>query len=170
MGYFDGLVSGSFKPDETGRTLFFPYGFLGKGKLAPTEAAAQSLRSSLKVYYMIALPVIIVVSILAGFLVSLLAAAALMALYEVWIRSQTSGWERSGATLTYAESSGNSAMALGTGLLVLFLLGSLVFVGAGAAIAVTQPEERLIGILSMVFFGACSLAFVNMLWRRSQKA
>jgi hypothetical protein len=169
MGYFDGLVSGSFKQDDTGRTLFFPYGFLGKGKLSPSDDAAQSLKSSLKIYYMIALPVIIVVSIAAGFLVSLAAAAVLMVLYEIWIRSKTSGWAQSGARLTYAESSGNSAMALGKGLLILLLVCSLIFVVAGAAMAIIQPEARLMGILSSLFFGVCALAFINMLWRRSQK-
>lgn len=170
MGYFDGLVSGSFKKDETGQTVFFPYGVFGRGKLAPSEDAAQSLKSGLKIYYMIALPVIIVVSILAGFLMSLGAAAALMVVYEVWVRAKTSGWARSRARLTYAESTTNSANALGKGLLILLLVCSLVFVVAGAAIAITRPEARLVGLLSTVFFGACALAFMNMLWRRSAKA
>ena len=34
----------------------------------------------------------------------------------------------------------NSANALGKGMLILLLVGSLVFVVAGAAIAITQPE------------------------------
>jgi len=170
MGYFDGLVSGSFKQDETGRTIFFPYGILGGGKRAPSEEAAKSLRVGLKIYYMIALPVIIVASVAGGFLYSMAAALVLILLYEIWVRGKTAGWARSSAKLTYAESSGNSARALGKGTLLVLLVVSAVLVVSGAAIAITMPEARLTGIVSVIFFGACMAAFVYMMRRRRDPA
>jgi len=167
MGYFDGLVSGSFKQDASGRTLFFPYGVLGKGKLAPSEAAAQSLKTGLKIYYMITLPVIIVASILYGFLASMAAAAVMIVAYEIWIRGQTASWTRSGESLTYAESTRNSAVALGKGTLIALLVVSLLFVATGIAMIFAVPDSRWIGVLSTVFFGACSVAFMYMLRRRA---
>jgi hypothetical protein len=33
MGYFDALTSSSFKKDESGKTVFYPWGVLGKGHI-----------------------------------------------------------------------------------------------------------------------------------------
>ena len=170
MGYFDGLVSGSFKQDDTGRTLFFPYGVLGGGKVAPSAEAAQSLRTTLKIYYMVALPVIIAASVAGGFLYSMAAALVLILLYEIWVRGKTAGWVRSSIKLTYAESSGNSARALGKGTLLALLLMSAVLAASGAIIAIAMPQERLTGIVSVIFFGGCMVAFVYMMRRRRDVA
>ena len=86
------------------------------------------------------------------------------------MRGKTASWTRSSVKLTYAESSGNSARALGKGTLLAMLFGSAVLVVSGATIAITMPEERLTGIVSVIFFGACMAAFVYMMRRRRDTA
>jgi hypothetical protein len=47
MGYFDGLAASSFKTDDKGNTVFFPWGILGKGYILP-EDKKVSIRCSFK--------------------------------------------------------------------------------------------------------------------------
>jgi hypothetical protein len=169
MGYFDGLVSGSFKQDEAGQTLFFPHGIFGGGKRAPSEGAARSLRISLKVYYMIGLPAIVAATVLSGALLSMVTAAIMIALYEIFVLTRTASWESSAARLTYAESTRNSAKALGKGWLIALLICSLLFVAAGAGMVVAAPEVRWQGLFAALFFGTCAVVFAIMLGRRGGK-
>jgi hypothetical protein len=169
MGYFDGLVSGSFKRDDAGRTLFYPYGILGRGKRVPTEEEAQSLKSALKTVYMVILPLIIVLAALRAYIASFAIVVLFMIAYRIWISRKTAGWEFSDVKMTYAESAGNSAVALGSGWLICLLIGSLLFVAGGLAIIVLDPKSLWVGLSSLLFFGACAASFTYRLYRR-QKA
>ena len=66
MGYFDGLVSGAFKKDAAGHTVFYPWGILGKGYVVPSVVEEERLRSFLKTMYMILLPGIIIIQVVFG--------------------------------------------------------------------------------------------------------
>jgi hypothetical protein len=59
MGYFDGLISGSFKTTQDGRRLFFPWGVLGSGYSIASERDYQRLRQQVKGYMIVSLVLII---------------------------------------------------------------------------------------------------------------
>ena len=53
MGYFDGLTSGNFKTAPDGRRLFFPWGYLGRGYVLPSDNTPTGYASQLKTYYVV---------------------------------------------------------------------------------------------------------------------
>jgi hypothetical protein len=55
MGYFDVLASGIIRKDERGRTVFYPWGVLGKGRLLPDEAAEKKVFRFVKFCFLVAL-------------------------------------------------------------------------------------------------------------------
>src|SRR2546423_6289468 len=103
MGYFDGLASGSLKKDGEGRTVFYPFGVLGKGRVLPDEAAEQRVRAFLVRYYKVSLLVIIGV----GALVNWAWSVALVPIFIAWFyfgsRSLVAGYPHSDSKLTLRE-------------------------------------------------------------------
>ena len=61
MGYFDALASASFKRDDTGNHLFFPFGAFGKGFVLPSDESVAALKRTVKRQLMVALPAVLVV-------------------------------------------------------------------------------------------------------------
>ena len=59
MGYFDGQASALFKRDESGGTVFYPWGVLGKGRLLPDEEAEKRVFRFVKLYFQISLVLVI---------------------------------------------------------------------------------------------------------------
>ena len=48
MGYYDRLAGVTFKKDQLGRDVFFPFGAHGKGRVLPSAAAAARVRRRIK--------------------------------------------------------------------------------------------------------------------------
>jgi|KBSMisStaDraftv2_1062788.scaffolds.fasta_scaffold11459_6 hypothetical protein len=117
MGYFEGLSSSSFKKDADGRTVFYPIGILGRGRLLPDLATEERIRAFLIRYYMVSLSLIIVVvaSVHWGW------GAALIPVLWLWFHLGTkllvAGLPSSTSRLTLKESYANSANAHGKGML-----------------------------------------------------
>ena len=168
MGYFDGLASGSIKKDAEGRTVFYPLGVLGRGRVLPNEAAEQRVREFLIRYYKVSLPVIIGL----GALVNWLWSAALVPVFMAWFyfgtKSLVAGYPYSDSKLTLKEGYANSAAAHNAFTLWALLICSVLFVVGGILMASTAhaTEQRLIGVGSVAFFGLTSVALGYMLWAR----
>jgi hypothetical protein len=168
MGYFDGLTAAAFKKDSRGRDLFFIWGKFGKGRVVPTEADGASVRSYLKNYYICVLVGIVPMVMLAGrsfeprwFLaIGIFMALALAGLLPLFMR--TAQWEIADERLTYREAMSASATAHGAVSLWLLAALSAVFVVAGLFLLLAT-DATLVGVLCVLFFGACLGVFVWML-------
>ena len=171
MGYFDGLTAGAFKRDAQGRDLFFIWGRLGKGRVVPTEADGASVRSYLKNYYICVLVGIIPMLMLAGeafeprwFLaVGIFMTLALAALLPLFLRTRQ--WAMANERLTYREAVSASAAAHGAVTLWLVTTVGALFV-TGGLFLLFATDAKLIGLLCVLFFGACLGVFIWMLAMR----
>jgi hypothetical protein len=171
MGYFDGLTATAFKKDSQGRDLFFIWGRLGKGRVVPTEADGASVRSYLKNYYICILIGIVPMLMLAGesfeprwFLaIGIFMALSLAALVPLFLRTRQ--WAVADERLTYREAMSASAAAHGAATLWLLTAVGALFV-AGGLFLLLATDAKLIGLLCVLFFGACLGVFIWMLVTR----
>jgi hypothetical protein len=144
MGYFDGLVSGSFKTAQDGRKLFFPWGILGSGYAIPSDEQYQRLRSQVKAYLMIGLLLIIGSGAFAGYPVQIALGGGLMAFYLLWMWRTLSGLKRSDEALSLNESMTSQAKAHGAVVLWLLEIVSILF-GRQRYMDVADRSEQLAG-------------------------
>lgn len=168
MGYFEGLASGSLKKDANGRTVFYPFGVLGKGSILPDELAEHRVRQFMVRYYKICFAVSTGLMVF-GYRLWLL---ALLPVFVAWFifstKSLVSGFPFSDSKLTFKEASANSAKAQNTTTLWVLLVCSVVFVLGGIFISTSAHElkQQLIGFFSVAFFGFASVAIAYMLWAK----
>jgi hypothetical protein len=168
MGYFDGLTSASFKRDESGRTVFYRWGAFGKGHVLPDDETESRIRTFLRRYYMITLPVIIILGALVGWAYVVVAVPILMAWYLLKSKSLVAGCSMSGGKLTFRESYANSAKAHNKKMLWLLLIFSVLFVCAGVLIAIVGAStwDKVVGTSAILFFGACAVVNIYMIRAR----
>jgi hypothetical protein len=170
--YFEGLVAGNFKTAADGQRLFYPWNVWGKGYVLPDAHTEQRMRKLLKIYYMVWLPlVILIVSIASpfGFYYAFAYAFALipvgLLVYGVVVRSQTQRLLSSGERLRLTESLTSSASGYSRALLWLLFLVYAVFVISG--VAMTLVGQVGMGLFIIVFFGACGAMCGYMLRMRT---
>lgn len=163
MGYFDGLADAAFKEDEQGNALFYPFGIFGKGRVIPNEKEKQSLRTILKRYYQILLPLIILLSVIGLWKLTIsFALISLIPFYWLLFR-RIRNFEITKSTLTFKESSKNSARSHNKITLWLLFIVSLLFVLMGIFILAAGSKSWLLGMLCTIFFGLCALSIGYMI-------
>jgi len=165
VGYFDGLTNGIFKKDKYGNTVFFPWGVLGKGRVLSDESTETRVRSFVRRYYQVTLPLIIGVGVIFGWVWSFLLLPVFGAWFYFGSRRLVSKCSYSEDKLTLKESYENSAVSHNKFTLRLLFIFSVLFVLAGIfmAIASKSSGQMIVGLLSAAFFGACSVAIGYML-------
>ncbi len=165
MGYFDGLTNASFKKNEEGKTIFFPWGVLGKGRILPDEATETKVRAFVSRYYKVSLPTIFGVGVFVGWAWSFLLVPIFGAWYYFGSKSLGSHYPYSEDKLTLKESYTNSATGHNKVTLWLLFTASILFVLAGIFMAsiATSPSQIAMGYFTVIFFGACSVAIGYML-------
>jgi hypothetical protein len=158
MDYFDGLTDAKFKTDAQRRLLFYPWGILSKGYVLPDESKKQQIRRFVRLYYIVFWPVIIGTMIFIGWIFSF----AVMFLLFLWYYFETSrflkGLPIAGEKLSLSESYTSSAKSHNMATLWILLIFSVLFVLSGFAILVHNRDAWFIGLASIIFFGASSLA------------
>lgn len=168
MGYFEGISSRSFKKDTDGRTVFYPIGILGKGRVLPDQPTEERIRVFLIRYYRVSLSLVIVLAASVRWIWAAALIPVLWLWFYVGIRPLIAGLPQSPSKLTLKESFVNSAAAHSKGLLWAMFVGSGLFVLGGVVILSRSrnTEDALIGLSSIAFFGVCSCAFGYMLRAR----
>jgi hypothetical protein len=166
MGYFDALTTSSFKTAQDGTRLFFPWGIRGSGYRIPSEENYLRLRRQIKAYLMVSLVLIIVSGPLLGYPRSFAIAALLIGFYLVWVRQALRGLTKSSERLTLQESMTSQAVAHNPVVLRLLQIASIVFVVCGALMLFADSRSRLIGLLAILFFGACGVFITRMITLR----
>lgn len=165
MGYFDGLVSGAFKKDAEGNTVFYPWGIMGKGYILRTVAEEEKLRGALKLNYMIILPAIIIIQITVGAWLNFVLIPVYVILFTLWVHHATKGMERSFEKITAAESYKNSARAHNLPTLIILEIFAIGFVAIGVWM-IAEGERILIALLCILLFGASALAIGYMILQK----
>jgi hypothetical protein len=165
MGYFEGLTNASFKKDQEGKTIFFPWGVLGKGRILPDEPTETRVRAFLSRYYKVSLPTVIGVGVIVGWAWSFLLIPIFGAWFYFGSKSLVSHCPYSEDKLTLKEGYTNSAAGHNKVTLWVLFSSSVLFLLAGIFIAsvATSTSQMAMGLLSAIFFGACSVAIGYML-------
>jgi hypothetical protein len=158
MGYFDGLTSGNFKTAQSGQKLFFPWGYLHRGYVLGSEQDAERMRRQLKMYYIVLMAAIIGTSAIHAFIVSAAVAVLGIVFYAIWSRRQVAGLQPAGETMSFGESAAAQARAYGARRLWLTEAGALLLAAAGIFMYVTDPTNRPMALLTLIFFGCCAVA------------
>lgn len=156
MGYFDGLTSGSFKTAQNGQKLFFPWGYLGRGYVLASDQDAERLRRQVKTYYVVMLVAIVATSGTHAFILSAAVAALAIVFYAVWARRQVARLQPAAEAMSFRESSVSQARAYGARKLWMLEASSLLFVAIGVFIYITDPTNRPMALLTLIFFGCCA--------------
>ncbi|MBN1545705.1 MAG: hypothetical protein JW902_03505 [Syntrophaceae bacterium] len=162
MGYFDGLTDASFKTDEKGNTIFYPWGILGRGYILP-EDKKDSFRNGIKRFLQISLPLVILITVLKLWLLLLIVLPVFIIGYTIWIKKITKNLNSSSNKLTLSESTINSARSHNLTTLWFLAIGSLLFVVASIFIIIIAPEKWTIGLPGVIFFGFGLYVFWKMI-------
>jgi hypothetical protein len=179
MGYFDGIVDGNFKTTPDGLMLFYPYGTFGKGYIIPTLEKKQELRGVFKRFTIFSL-IVVLISTWGLFLpirilsfpwwvagsIYLAIIAALSFANRSLSKRLTNGLIQVEQKLTLAEEYRNSAKSHNMLVLVLLELASLFCVATGILVLLNNSAAwyfRLNGVLSILFFGFCSIVIGYMI-------
>jgi hypothetical protein len=170
MGYFDFLTSGYFKTAHDGRKLFFPWGVLGRGYAIASEQDYLRLQQQIKIYMVVSLVLVISSASLEGDLVGLVVATLLIGFYAVWSRYLLRRLQRSDERLSLQEAMTSQAHQFGPVVLWLLEIVALAFVAGGILVFIVDPPNRLIALVSTVFFGLCAAKFAHMLVLRRRRA
>ena len=185
MGYFDGIVDGSFKTTDDGVLLYYPFGVLGKGYVIPTNEKKQEIRKRLKWLYAVSLiliiasasslaPSVLILSIpwwIVGIIYVLVVLGLSLVSYFI-AKGFTKGLTSVGKKLTVVESYQNSAKSHNAFTLIVLEIASLLFVVAGIWMMFDNHliwYLRLNGVFSVLFFGLCGVAIGYMIKVKIQK-
>lgn len=169
MGYFDGLTSSNFKTTADGRKLFFPWGVLGHGYIIAPEDG-ERLRKQLKISLMIGLALIIVSTFYHSTIGPLALGVVMFSVHVIWMKFVIRHLQRTEERMSWQESMTTQAGAYGLWMLWSLEIGSILLVFASIGAAVDDPDNRMMGICSAVFFGVCVAVITRMLWLRRRRA
>lgn len=160
MGYFNGLTNAWFKKTADGKAIFYPRGKFGSGYILSEEAELK-IKTFLKRYYMISLPIIILSVILFGIYAFALL-LFVIPFYEIKIRRLLSNAEKTQEKMTFSEVTKNMAVSMGIPTSILMLTASLL-ITATSVFCIFLPKGRLIGILGTLFFGLSLIISIYLL-------
>jgi hypothetical protein len=167
MGYFEGLIASSFKTDEKGQVIFYPWGKMGKGYILSRDEQQIEISKFVKLYYVISFASIIGLGIVLGWLYTVILLPFLFAWYYFVITKRLKGLSKSDEKLTLKESYTSSAKAHNAVTLWIMLACSVLFVLAGIFILIVNKEEWILALLSITFFGVCGIAIAYMIKQRN---
>ncbi|MBR0835142.1 hypothetical protein JQ612_18305 [Bradyrhizobium manausense] len=170
MGYFEGVTSSSFKTTDDGRRLFFPWGTLGRGYVLASEDDYRRLRTQVKAYMVAAFALTLVPNLLRAYVLAATLVIALIGFYGVWMWFLLRRLDVADERLSFKESMTSQARAHGAGVLWLLIVSSLVLALGGLLVLLAKPDERLLGVAAIAFFGLCAVVFIRMLILRYQMA
>jgi hypothetical protein len=164
MGYFDGMASAILKRDESGGTVFYPWGVLGKGRLLPDEVAEKRVFRFVKLYYQISFVLLIGLGLFHWWYPVILL-PILLIWYYLQCKALVSTYPVSQSKLTIKQANTGAAAGFGQPVLWALFGGSALFVAAALWMTVSSQafDQRAIGFLGVLFFGACAIKAIYML-------
>lgn len=156
MGYFNALASGIIKKDLQNRSVYYPWGVLGKGYVIPTEAKETDIKNLVIRFYQIMFALIIFHAFtkLLWFSLPLFLASAIWFLYGSYRFTQP--LEISQEKLTLKEAYTNSGKQHNLIVLWILLGVSVIFTGLGLLLLLVGKLGA--GLFITTLFGLCTAA------------
>ena len=168
MGYFDGLVASGFKKDNSGRTLYYPFGTFGRGYVILDDNKEKRIRSSLKRFYFISLPILIGTGMIFGWLYAIFLLIPVLLWAILLPKLLVKGLQPCSTKMKVSDSIESSAEAHSRGMLWFLFIGGSLFTLMGLFILISDPERSIMAILTIAFFGLCTLITGWMLLRKDK--
>ena len=171
MGYFDALTSSSFKTAPDGRRLFFPWGIYGRGYFIESEQDFRRIERLVRTYLIVMLTLIIGVSVFGSTLQIIAVTMVLSGFHAFGAWYLARGLQPSDHRLSLKESFVSQSRAHSAVSLWFFEIASLLLMGSGVLMLLTDPDDRLTAVGCIVFFGICTAVFtMQLVQRRRQSA
>jgi hypothetical protein len=104
MGYVDSLANGLFQTMANGRTVFFPFGQLGRGYEVPSGSDGDWLRQQYMAWVVTALIMALGSLIWAGYLAFLVSFVVWTVLYTTWALCAVRGLQPSNEKFSFRRS------------------------------------------------------------------
>lgn len=129
MGYFDSLASSLFKKDESGKSIFYPWGVFGKGRVLPDEETENRVRRLVIRFFMIGIILVLIVGGSVGWVYGFIPVVVFIAWYQFKLMALIAGCSVSHEKLTFRE--GWAKRFNKTTLWLMLILFSILFVAGG---------------------------------------
>jgi NADH:ubiquinone oxidoreductase subunit 3 (subunit A) len=170
LGYIDGLTDALFKLDRDGKDIFYPHGILGKGYVLPNSAKKEEVRGFLKRFYLVSLLLILLTGSTVGWAANVILIPPLLLWYYLRVKRLLKEVMPTAEKLKFSEAASNSAKSHNLFTLWFLEVCSLLFVLSGLLILFIAPQKWFIGLMSVVFFGACAFSIGYMILARGRTA
>ncbi len=168
MAAFD-LSSGYFQKGRDGRTLFYPWGALGRGYVVASQRDEDRLRRDLKVYLGGMLALLLGAGMLKQYVAGAVIAAVGLIFYYTWVRYYlTRGLKPADETMRLREAMIAQAMGYSWAILWSLELISLVLAGMGIFVLVIEPAEWLMAGACIAIFAPVAAFFAWMMALRRE--
>lgn len=169
MGYFEGITASSFKKDEDGNTVFYPWGVLGRGRVLTDESTEKQIRNFLFRFYKASFVLIAASAVSVGWQSWVALVPILGGWFYFGSRSIVGGCPYSEEKLTFKAAAKNSAKGHDAGTFWIMLPAFLVLSIGSLVMANTSNEfyEVTMGWGGFVFFGTGAFAFGYMIYIKS---
>lgn len=161
VGFFDSLMRSSFT-EIGGQHVFYPHGLLSRGVILHDEELRGRARRFVRAYYQVGL-FLILFSLIFGWGIAALALPFVLLCYTVMASRLTRGLQPAPQGITLADRLRLQASRHSRSDLWTLTIGSSVFVVAGLYILIAVPERWLIACVTIVFFGAGTVAAGSMI-------
>ncbi len=164
MGYFDALTSAQFKTTPEGIKIFYPYGYIGRGFIIPTETDYEDLRRSARNMW-VAVIVLIVAAVLLMEIpfIPLILLVVYLGGYILWARAKTRNLVPTKEKLTYGEAISNETIKLSLGLLWFFEIVSVSLALFGIVLLFVSPGYTIYAVVMIALGVILTVIYTRML-------
>lgn len=171
MGYFDGLTDALFKNKPDGSVVFYPWGALGKGYVVTPPQRATQLRSFVRRYYQLTVPLFILMGIVLkgkALWIAVPVLGILLPWYAVRTRQLLASMPRSAERFSISEGYARSAASMSVGTLRSFYSACVLVAIMGLVLMLIAHtrERQITGAIAVAGSGIVALLFRYMLSTR----
>jgi len=163
--YLESMVSLSFKKDKNGKTIYFPFGNRGRGRIITDTKMEENICSLTKSFLKIIFFSTIIIAQFFDFVFLMAFTGVSIIWFYYQIQKHIKNCEYSDEIITRKETMKTQTSMYSIGFLWTFLIVSLLFVLMGVLMAVgnSSQDDFLMGLGGTLFFGACAAVFSYML-------
>ncbi len=165
----DKLSSGYFQTGRDGRTLFYPWGALGRGYVVASEKDEARLRRQINIYMGVMLGLLLALGMANRYAMAGVVAVLTVVFYYVWSRYYlTRGLQPTDERMRLREAMTAQAMSYSWAALWALELLFLLFTGMCAFVLVIEPADWLISGAGIAMFAPLAMFMAWMLMLRHE--
>lgn len=163
MAKLEWMTGSLFKKDESGNTLFYPWGVLGSGLIVDSDEREEQIRAFIKKSYIIGFIVILGAQILFGSMHSFFVLILWCSWYYFSVKKFRNELPRTTVKLTVSEGFRKGAEVYNLPFLVIGAILSIGVVVSGFYI-LSSGGDDIIGFSAVGFFALCTIAYFYMIY------